>query len=35
MVPMPFRMAPDCQYTQSELGQADKRCDGCTWKENK
>jgi hypothetical protein len=26
---VPFRMATDCQYTHTDLGQADKRCDGC------
>jgi hypothetical protein len=25
----PFRMAMDCQYTRSALGQADQRCEGC------
>ena len=25
----PFRMAPDCQYTKTDLGQADQRCEGC------
>ena len=24
-----FRMAPDCRYTLTELGQADERCSGC------
>ena len=28
----PFRMASDCQYTLSELGQADKACHGCCWR---
>jgi hypothetical protein len=32
MVPMPFRMAQGCEYTKSELGQADTRCTGCTHK---
>jgi hypothetical protein len=32
MVPMPFRMAQGCEYTKSELGQADTRCHGCTWR---
>lgn len=26
---VPFRMSPECQYTQSELGQADPKCAGC------
>lgn len=29
----PFRMAETCQYTLSELGQADKRCVGCRWRQ--
>lgn len=29
---VPFRMAKDCQYTLSQLGQADQRCTGCQWK---
>lgn len=32
MVASPFRMAMDCQYTKTELGQADKRCAGCKWR---
>jgi len=28
----PFRFAPDCQYTKTELGNADKRCDECRHK---
>lgn len=28
----PFRMAMDCQYTLSDLGQADHRCHGCRWR---
>lgn len=32
MVPMPFRMNPSCVYTTSELGKADKKCDGCKWR---
>ena len=31
--PIPFRMEPDCQYTKSDLGQADKGCDGCKHKQ--
>lgn len=26
---VPFRMAEDCRYTLSDLGQADPRCQGC------
>lgn len=26
----PFRMARDCRYTHTTLGQADPRCTGCT-----
>lgn len=29
IVEAPFRMAPDCQYTHTDLGQADARCVGC------
>lgn len=32
MVPVPFRMARDCQYTKSALGQADRACAGCRHK---
>lgn len=32
LVSIPFRMNPDCQYTLSQLGQADQRCTGCQWK---
>lgn len=28
-----FRMAYDCQYTMTELGQADPRCAGCKWRQ--
>ena len=28
--PIPFRMSPDCEYTKSDLGQADKGCIGCS-----
>lgn len=29
MEAVPFRMNPACQYTHTELGQADARCAGC------
>ena len=29
---VPFRMARDCQYTLTKLGQADARCVGCSWR---
>lgn len=32
MVSAPFVMEPACQYTHTELGQADPRCAGCKWK---
>jgi hypothetical protein len=32
MVDVPFRMAQDCRYTLTDLGQADKGCTGCRWK---
>lgn len=25
----PFRQSQDCQYSSTELGQQDSRCDGC------
>ena len=28
-----FRMEPTCQYRHSELGQQDKMCEGCKWKQ--
>lgn len=28
----PFRMAMDCQYSLSDLGQKDPRCMGCRWR---
>ena len=30
-----FRMAKDCQYTLTELGQRDEKCEGCKWKKQK
>lgn len=32
-VVIPHRMAKDCQYTLTELGQSDKGCDGCIHKQ--
>ena len=32
LVSVPHRMAKDCQYTLSQLGQADQKCKGCKWK---
>ena len=29
MVSTPFRMSGDCQYTKTDLGQADAGCHGC------
>lgn len=29
LITIPFRMAMDCQYTLSQLGQADQKCHGC------
>lgn len=34
-VEKPFRMATDCQYTKTDLGKADKGCDGCKWRDGK
>jgi hypothetical protein len=28
----PFRMARECQFTLTELGQTDAKCAGCKWK---
>ena len=28
-----FRMEPTCQYSLSYLGQVDKQCEGCKWKQ--
>lgn len=28
-VDVPFRMSPICNYTNTDLGQADARCHGC------
>lgn len=32
MVAVPFRMSPECNYTHTDLGQADARCQGCSWR---
>lgn len=32
MIGVPFRMAPDCQYTLTELGRVDVGCVGCKWR---
>jgi hypothetical protein len=32
LVPLPFRMAPDCKYSETDLGKADKGCEGCKWR---
>lgn len=29
----PHCMSPNCEYTKTELGQADARCVGCKWRE--
>lgn len=29
---IPFRNRADCSYTHTELGQADPRCAGCSWR---
>lgn len=29
-----FNMTQDCQYTHTDLGQADNRCKGCKWRKN-
>lgn len=32
MVSVEFRQHHDCQYTLSELGRDDARCQGCKWR---
>jgi len=32
MISVPFRMSPNCQYTHTELGKVDPKCNGCKWK---
>lgn len=32
MVSMPFRMSMDCEYTLTDLGKVDPKCEGCKWK---
>ena len=32
LVAVPFRMAPDCQYTLSDLGRVDTGCVACKWR---
>ena len=30
---LPFvDLAKDCQFTKTDLGKADSRCDGCRWR---
>ena len=29
LVTVPFKMAEECQYTLTDLGKADERCQGC------
>lgn len=29
MIPSPFRMSAECQFTHTTLGQADPKCVGC------
>ena len=29
---VPHVMAKDCQYTKTDLGKVDKKCEGCKWK---
>lgn len=33
LVEIPFRMSRVCEFTKSALGQADKRCTGCSWRQ--
>lgn len=32
MVDMEFRMSQGCIYSSSALGQADEKCQGCSWR---
>lgn len=32
-VVIPFRNSFDCNYTTTDLGQADPRCTGCSWRQ--
>jgi len=32
MVTAPFVMSEACQYTKTELGRVDAKCDGCKWR---
>ena len=32
VIQIPFRMSPLCNYTYTELGQADTKCYGCRWR---
>lgn len=31
-IEIPNRLAQDCRYTHTDLGQADERCVGCKWR---
>lgn len=33
MIEVPFRMSPICEYTATDLGGVDSRCQGCKYKE--
>lgn len=33
MVKIPFVNSRECQYRHTDLGKADARCDGCTWRD--
>ena len=32
MATWPAVMAKDCQFTKTDLGKADSRCEGCKWR---
>lgn len=34
-IEIPNRLAQDCRYTHTDLGQADARCLGCKWRVDK
>lgn len=35
VITIPDPMTKDCQYTHTELGQADPKCAGCKWRASK
>lgn len=33
IIAIPFKMSESCNYTKTELGRVDEKCNGCKWKE--